>query len=57
MGNVLVFAEHQNGKFPKSTLIAVQAGKEAAGSSPVMSSARFTVAHVETALELRDLTN
>jgi electron transfer flavoprotein alpha subunit len=29
MGNVLVFAEHQNGKFPKSTLIAVQAGKEA----------------------------
>src|SRR5215510_4165327 len=30
MGNVLVFAEHQNGKFPKSTLIALQAGKEAA---------------------------
>ncbi|MBI3247997.1 MAG: electron transfer flavoprotein subunit alpha/FixB family protein [Deltaproteobacteria bacterium] len=30
MGNVLVFAEHQKGKFPKSTLIAVQAGKEAA---------------------------
>src|SRR5499426_1294340 len=29
MGNVLVFAEHQNGKFPKSTLIALQAGKEA----------------------------
>jgi electron transfer flavoprotein alpha subunit len=31
MGNVLVFAEHQKGKFPKSTLIALQAGKEAAG--------------------------
>lgn len=30
MGNVLVFAEHQKGKFPKSTLIAIQAGKEAA---------------------------
>lgn len=30
MGNVLVFAEHYKGKFPKSTLIAVQAGKEAA---------------------------
>lgn len=29
MGNVLVFAEHQKGKFPKSTLIALQAGKEA----------------------------
>jgi electron transfer flavoprotein alpha subunit len=31
MGNVLVFAEHHKGKFPKSTLIALQAGKEAAG--------------------------
>jgi electron transfer flavoprotein alpha subunit len=30
MGNVLVFAEHQKGKFPKSTLIAFQAGKDAA---------------------------
>jgi len=30
VGNVLVFAEHQKGKFPKSTLIALQAGKEAA---------------------------
>ncbi len=30
MGNVLVFAEHHKGKFPKSTLIALQAGKEAA---------------------------
>lgn len=30
MGNVLVFAEHQKGKFPKSTLIAIQAGKDAA---------------------------
>ncbi len=30
MGNILVFAEHQKGKFPKSTLIAIQAGKEAA---------------------------
>jgi electron transfer flavoprotein alpha subunit len=30
MGNVLVFAEHQKGKFPKSTLVAIQAGKEAA---------------------------
>jgi electron transfer flavoprotein alpha subunit len=27
---VLVFAEHQHGKFPKSTFIALQAGKEAA---------------------------
>ncbi len=31
MGNVLVFAEHHNGKFPKSTLVALQAGKEAVG--------------------------
>ncbi len=31
MGNVLVFAEHQKGKFPKSTLIAIQAGKDAVG--------------------------
>lgn len=30
MGNVLVFAEHQKGNFPKSTLIAIQAGKDAA---------------------------
>jgi len=30
MGNVLVFAEHQKGRFPKSTLIALRAGKEAA---------------------------
>jgi electron transfer flavoprotein alpha subunit len=30
MGNILVFAEHQKGKLPKTTLIAVQAGKEAA---------------------------
>lgn len=30
MGNILVFAEHQKGKFPKNTLIALQAGKEAA---------------------------
>jgi len=30
MGNVLVFAEHQKDKFPKSTLVAIQAGKEAA---------------------------
>jgi electron transfer flavoprotein alpha subunit len=30
MGNVLVFAEHRKGKFPKTTLIAIQAGKEAA---------------------------
>lgn len=30
MGNILVFAEQQKGKFPKSTLIAIQAGKEAA---------------------------
>ena len=31
MGNVLVFAEHHKGKFPKSTLVALQAGKEAVG--------------------------
>lgn len=30
MGNILVFAEHQKGKFPKTTLVALQAGKEAA---------------------------
>jgi len=30
MGNILVFAEQEKGKFPKSTLIAIQAGKEAA---------------------------
>jgi electron transfer flavoprotein alpha subunit len=30
MGNVLVFAEHQHQKFPKSTLVAIAAGKEAA---------------------------
>ena len=30
MGNILVFAEQQKGKFPKTTLIALQAGKEAA---------------------------
>lgn len=30
MGNVLVYAETKNGQLPKSTLIAIQAGKEAA---------------------------
>src|SRR5882724_5542771 len=30
MGDVLVFAEHQHGKFPKTTLIAFAAGKDAA---------------------------
>jgi electron transfer flavoprotein alpha subunit len=30
MGNVLIFAEHQHHKFPKSTLVAITAGKEAA---------------------------
>ncbi len=30
MGNILVFAEHQKDKLPKTTLIALQAGKEAA---------------------------
>jgi electron transfer flavoprotein alpha subunit len=30
MGNVLVFAEHQHHKFPKSTLVAITAGKSAA---------------------------
>jgi electron transfer flavoprotein alpha subunit len=29
MGNVLIFAEHQHHKFPKSTLVAITAGKEA----------------------------
>ncbi len=33
MGNVLVFAEHQHHKFPKSTQVAVAAGKAAAGKS------------------------
>src|SRR2546422_6925588 len=28
MGNVLVVAEHQHGKFPKTTLVSVTAGKE-----------------------------
>jgi electron transfer flavoprotein alpha subunit len=31
MGNVLVFAEHQHHKFAKTTLVAIAAGKEAAG--------------------------
>ncbi len=30
MGNVLVFAEHQHHKFPKTTQVAIAAGKEAA---------------------------
>jgi electron transfer flavoprotein alpha subunit len=30
MGNVLIFAEHQHHKFPKSTRVAITAGKEAA---------------------------
>jgi electron transfer flavoprotein alpha subunit len=30
MGNVLVFAEHQHHKFPKTTQVAITAGKEAA---------------------------
>jgi electron transfer flavoprotein alpha subunit len=30
MGNVLIFAEHQHHKFPKSTQVAITAGKEAA---------------------------
>ena len=31
MGNVLVVAEHQHGKFPKTTLVGLHAGKTAAG--------------------------
>jgi electron transfer flavoprotein alpha subunit len=31
MGNVLVVAEHQHGKFPKTTLVAIAAGKQLAG--------------------------
>jgi electron transfer flavoprotein alpha subunit len=30
MGDILVFAEHQHGKFPKTTLVAFAAGKDAA---------------------------
>src|SRR5438046_1519338 len=30
MGNVLVVAEHLHGKFPKTTLVGLQAGKQAA---------------------------
>src|SRR5438093_4056185 len=30
MGDVLVFAEHLHGKFPKTTLVAFAAGKDAA---------------------------
>jgi electron transfer flavoprotein alpha subunit len=33
MGNVLVFAEHKHNKFAKSTLVAITAGKQAAGKS------------------------
>jgi electron transfer flavoprotein alpha subunit len=33
MGNVLVVAEHLHGKFPKSTLAGVAAGKQLAGST------------------------
>ena len=31
MGNVLVVAEHLHGKFPKTTLVGVEAGKQMAG--------------------------
>ena len=31
MGDVLIFAEHQGGHFPKTTLTAVHAGLELAG--------------------------
>src|SRR5207244_416399 len=31
MGNVLVVAEHLHGKFPKTTLVSVSAGRQAAG--------------------------
>jgi electron transfer flavoprotein alpha subunit len=31
MGNVLIVAEHLHGKFPKTTLVSVAAGKQAAG--------------------------
>ncbi|HLK10971.1 MAG TPA: electron transfer flavoprotein subunit alpha/FixB family protein [Candidatus Binatia bacterium] len=31
MSNVLVFAEHQHGKFPKTTLVGLAAGKQLAG--------------------------
>src|SRR6266481_4177645 len=30
MGDVLVFAEHAKGKFPKTTLSAIEAGRQAA---------------------------
>jgi electron transfer flavoprotein alpha subunit len=33
MANVLAFAEHQHGKFPKTTLVALAAGKELAAKS------------------------
>ncbi len=33
MGNVLVFGEHQHRKFAKTTLVALTAGKDAAGKS------------------------
>jgi electron transfer flavoprotein alpha subunit len=33
MGNVLVYAEHNHGKFPKTTLVAVSAGLESAGKN------------------------
>ena len=33
MANVLVFAEHQHGKFPKTTLVALAAGKEFAAKT------------------------
>ena len=33
MGNVLVFGEHQHQKFAKTTLVAIAAGKDAAGKS------------------------
>jgi len=61
MGNILVFAEHQKGKFPKSTLVALQAGKEAASKlggdclvavlgsgldAPAQEAARYGVAKV-----------
>src|SRR5262245_20097387 len=33
MGNVLVVTEHQHGKFPKTTLVGISAGKTAASHS------------------------
>ena len=50
MGNVLIFAEHQHGKFPKTTLVAMHAGLELAAESAAASATSLCSARASTAL-------